>query len=216
MDEVVARLAVLAVDAQVQHLPGAGAGRAPLTGTTRRNAARGRGTWPGLRGHACLCACLRAVRPTMPLPAHRRWGAFAFCCLQAWPLDAQHRIVGHSIGVAEMSEQQRKCRELAADGGRGKSSTLQVTPPSDEVCTSHDPELLGPRDAVERHEVGHVNPVGPPRAGIVDVGESLQLRRYLVQALELGGRQRPAGGRQHDSNRLTWFSLVWLMEQSKC
>jgi hypothetical protein len=47
--------------------------------------------------------------------------------------DAVDRIAGHSVVLAQIIEQSRKRRELAADAGSGKAAALQVLPPSDDV-----------------------------------------------------------------------------------
>ena len=79
--------------------------------------------------------------------------------------------------------------------------------------TGNDAELLRPLDADKAHEVGHVDPVSPPGAGIVDVGEPFQLRRHLGEALELGGGQCPRVGRRN-SGRGQHAVLVGFVHRS--
>jgi len=60
----------------------------------------------------------------------------------------------------------------------------------------HDAKFLRPHDAGKAHEISGRGLVDPARAGVAEIGEPLDLWRYVGQAAELGCRQqsRSTGG----------------------
>jgi hypothetical protein len=69
----------------------------------------------------------------------------------------------------------------------------------------HRPEFLRPDNAGELHEVTERVFIRPAGAAVADIGEPLDLRRDLGEAVKLGGGQQPLGrgdwGRQLGSVR---------------
>ena len=108
------------------------------------------------------------------------------------PLHPVRRIVRDGVALAQIVEQRRQRSQLAADGGRRQASGFQVLAPGDQVGTGDGAELLRAGDPDEGGKVAHVLLVGPPGAGIGQVGEPFQFRRHFGQALEFGGGQGAA------------------------
>src|SRR5438132_14076781 len=72
---------------------------------------------------------------------------------------------------------------------------VEVVTPGDDMRPRHGAEFVRPDDAGEPHKILDRVFVGAPGAAIGDVGEPLELRRHLCQALKLGGGQKPVAGR---------------------
>jgi hypothetical protein len=113
------------------------------------------------------------------------------CCLVVvgdWALDAVDRIVRDGVALAEIIEQGRQRRELAADAGRGELAGLEMLAPGDHMSTRDGPEL---RRMVQPGEIGklpNIVFISASGFGIGDVGEPFA----LGEAHRRGRRTGPA------------------------
>ena len=82
----------------------------------------------------------RRVEQLAGLGITQCWRA-AFVVVGHWPLDAVDRIAGDGVVLAEIIEQGRERRELAADAGRGELAGLEVLAPGDHVSAGDGPQL---------------------------------------------------------------------------
>src|SRR6202035_5017894 len=105
------------------------------------------------------------------------------------PLDAVHWIAEDGIALAEVIEQRRKRRELAADARWSETPSLHFLAPGDH---------MRPRDGAQRavifqigegDELRDIDLVGASRFGVGDVGEPFQFRRNIGKLPELSGSQ---------------------------
>ena len=110
------------------------------------------------------------------------------------PLHPVRRVVADRVLLAQVVEQGRQRRELAADRGRRERPPLQVFAPGDQVGAGDRSEVLRFVEAREGGEVFHVAPVGPTGFLVPEVGEPLQLGRHRAQRGELGGGQGIGAG----------------------
>ena len=60
-----------------------------------------------------------------------------FVGIGGWPLDPVDGIAGDGVMLAQVIEQRRECRELAADGGRGQLAGLEMLALGDDVRTRY-------------------------------------------------------------------------------
>src|SRR6202034_4507580 len=74
----------------------------------------------------------RSVEQLAGLGITARWRA-AFVVVGHWPLDAVDGVAGDRVALAEIVEQGRQCRELAANAGRCELAGLEVFAPGDDV-----------------------------------------------------------------------------------
>ena len=87
----------------------------------------------------------------------------AFVVVGDWPLDAVDRIAGDRVALAEIIEQGRERRELAADAGRGERTGLEVLAPGDDVGASDGAQLGDAAQAGEGDELLDIDLVGPAK-----------------------------------------------------
>jgi hypothetical protein len=106
----------------------------------------------------------------------------AFVSFHLRPLYAFDGVMGDDIGLAQLIEQGRERRELAAHRRAGQPSRFQLLAPRDDVRSIDDAKVGRIRNANERHELAQTVGVYPPRAGVVDIGEPLGFRRDIGQA----------------------------------
>ena len=118
----------------------------------------------------------------------------AYAAFRPRPLDAFGRIVGDGILLAEIVEQRRERGEPVPDRAAAKPAVRELVAPGDDVRARHSSNFLRPGDAGESHEVADRILVGTLCARVAEIGEPLDLRRYVRQAVELGGGEQPTGG----------------------
>lgn len=116
---------------------------------------------------------------------------FAFAAFRFRPLDAFDRVMGDGVLLAPIFEHRGNRREPVPYGAAAKAAPHQFTAPGDDMGARHDAKFLRPLDAGEAHEVVHSVFVDPARAGVAEIGESLDFGRHVGEAVELGGPRGP-------------------------
>src|SRR5690606_3467387 len=100
-------------------------------------------------------------------------------------LHTSHRIVLHSVLVAQMVKQRRHGRELPPNRCRCELLSLELLAPGDDVGASDHPQLGRRLDATERHEGLDVALVSPASVRVVDVPEPDHGRWHVGELMEL-------------------------------
>ena len=136
------------------------------------------------------------------------------------PLDPLHRIVRHSIGLAQVLEDRGERGELPPDRRPGELPPPQVLAPCNDMRPRHAPKLLCLHDPHEPHELVEVSPVRTPCPRVVDVGKPLDLRRHRPELLKLprGEHARtlahhnpPLLSSHRSSRRALALRLFWML-----
>jgi hypothetical protein len=114
---------------------------------------------------------------------------FAFVRVGFRAFDSAHRVVSDRIGFAQMIKERSDRGELATDGARSQTAAFEVFAPSDQVGAGDLAHFFGLFHAGKGRELSYIDPISAPGARVIEVGEPLELRRYIPQPLELGAAQ---------------------------
>jgi len=192
-----ADLAALAVHAEMHHAPAAVQVTQPQAAELlAADAVIEQGGEDGAIAHALEGVLGRGVEQLAGLSVTERWRG-AFIGINRRPLDAIDRITSNSVTLAEIIEQGRKRRELAANGGISQAASLELLAPGDDMGARHGAELGGTAQTGKGAELPDIDAVGLAGFGIGDVGKPFKLRRDLGEVAILRRRKHASRGRHH-------------------
>jgi hypothetical protein len=112
-----------------------------------------------------------------------------FIAIRHRPLHTVNGVAGHGVALAEIIEQRRQRRELAADAGRGQSARLEVSAPGDDMGAADGTQFRRSIQTGKRQKLVNVNFVCTAGFGVGDVGEPFELGGDFGQVAILRRRE---------------------------